>query len=93
MNSSGECQYRVHRGHIWFDKELRENHRRLRQSIPVYILEGNFLSLLTAPIIYSLLLPFVVLDLPRLSDSSRVHGSSLLRWLATASSMPCMAMF
>lgn len=56
-------------------------------------LEGNFLSLLTAPIIYSLLLPFVVLDLPRLSDSSRVHGSSLLRWLATASSMPCMAMF
>jgi hypothetical protein len=56
-------QYRVHRGRVWFDKELRETHRRLRQSIPAYILEGNLLSLLTAPIIYSLLLPLVLLDL------------------------------
>ena len=56
-------QYRVRRGRVWFDKELRETHRRLRQSIPAYILEGNVLSLLTAPIIYSLLLPLVLLDL------------------------------
>ena len=55
-------QYRVHRGRVWCDKELRENHRRLRQNIPVYIVEGNLFSLLTAPIIYSLLCPFVVLD-------------------------------
>jgi hypothetical protein len=55
--------YRVRRGRVWFDKELREAHRRLRQSIPAYILEGNFFSLLTAPVIYSLLLPFVILDL------------------------------
>jgi hypothetical protein len=41
---------------------VREAHRRLRQSIPAYILEGSFLSLLTAPVIYSLLLPFVILD-------------------------------
>ena len=46
-----------------FDKELRETHRKLRQSIPAYILEGNLLSLLTAPIIYSLRLPLVLLDL------------------------------
>ena len=56
-------QYRVRRGRVWFDKELRETHRRLRQSIPTYILEGDLLSLLTAPIIYSLLLPLVLLDL------------------------------
>ena len=56
-------QYRVHRGRVWFDKELRETHRKLRQSIPAYILEGNLLSLLTAPVIYSLLLPLVLLDL------------------------------
>jgi hypothetical protein len=48
---------------VWFDRELRETHRKLRQSIPAYIFEGNLLSLLTAPIIYSLLLPFVLLDL------------------------------
>jgi len=51
------------RGRVWFDRELREAHRRLRQGIPAYILEGNFLSLLTAPVIYSLALPLVVLDL------------------------------
>jgi len=55
-------QSRVRRGRVWFDRELREAHRRLRQSIPVYILEGNFLSLLTAPVIYSLLLPLFLLD-------------------------------
>jgi hypothetical protein len=45
------------------DAELRETHRRLRQRIPAYILEGSLLSLLTAPVIYSLLLPLVILDL------------------------------
>jgi hypothetical protein len=55
--------HRIHRGRVWFDKELRESHRHLRQRIPAYIWEGNFLSLLTAPIIYSLLLPLVFLDL------------------------------
>ena len=54
---------RVHRRRIRFDRELRERHRRLRQSIPEYVLRGNLLSLLTAPVIYSLLLPFVILDL------------------------------
>jgi hypothetical protein len=56
-------QYRVRRGRVWFDKELRETHRRLRQSIPAYIREGDLLSLLTSPIIYSLLVPFALLDL------------------------------
>ena len=56
-------RHRVHRGRVWFDKELRETHRKLRQSIPAYIVEGNFLSLLTAPIIYSLLFPLVLVDL------------------------------
>ena len=55
-------QSRVRRGQVWFDKELRETHRSLRQSIPAYILEGDLFSLVTAPIIYSLLIPFVLLD-------------------------------
>jgi hypothetical protein len=56
-------QYRIRRGRVWFDSERRDAHRRLRQSIPAYIRHGNVLSLLTAPIIYSLLFPFVMLDL------------------------------
>ena len=61
-NQQRRWHYRVRRGRVWFDKELREAHRKLRQSIPAYILEANFLSVLTAPVIYSLLLPFVTLD-------------------------------
>ena len=57
-----QWQSRAHRGLVWFDRELRDAHRRLRQSIPAYVLEGNIFSLLTAPVIYSLLLPLVVLD-------------------------------
>jgi hypothetical protein len=36
---------------------------RFRQSIPAYIREGSLLSLLTAPIIYSLIVPLVLLDI------------------------------
>ncbi|HET7219333.1 MAG TPA: hypothetical protein VFJ02_14850 [Vicinamibacterales bacterium] len=56
-------KYRVRRGRIWFDTEVRRAHRRLRQSVPSYIRDSNLLSLLTAPIIYSLLLPLAMLDL------------------------------
>jgi hypothetical protein len=55
-------QYQVHRGRRWFDKELQDAHRRLKQRIPAYIREGSLLNLLTAPVIYSLLLPLIVLD-------------------------------
>ena len=56
-------QYRIHRGRVWFNKERRETHRRLRQSIPSYVRSGSVFSLLTAPIIYSLLVPLIVIDL------------------------------
>jgi hypothetical protein len=54
--------YQVHRRRVWFDKELRDAHRRLKQSIPSYIREGSLLSLLTSPLIYSLIVPLVLLD-------------------------------
>src|SRR5688572_22939865 len=55
--------YRVRCGRVWFDKEVQRAHRRLRQSIPAYIRQGSVLSLVTAPAIYSLLLPLLLLDL------------------------------
>lgn len=54
--------HRAQRGRVWFDREVRDTHRRLRQSIPAYVFDGNIFSLLTAPIIYSLFIPFVVTD-------------------------------
>jgi hypothetical protein len=56
-------RYRVHRGRVRFDDEVRRVHRRLRQSLPAYLRGANFFSLTTAPLIYSLLLPLVLLDL------------------------------
>jgi len=56
-------RYRMHRGRVWFNQELRAQHRRMRQGIPAYLREANLLSVITAPIIYSLLLPLLALDL------------------------------
>ena len=55
-------RYRMHRGRAWFDHERHEVHRRLRQGVVAWIRHGSLLSLLSAPVIYSLLIPFVVLD-------------------------------
>jgi hypothetical protein len=54
--------YRLDRGRAWFDHERREAHRRLKQRVPAYIREASLLNLLTAPVIYSLLLPFALVD-------------------------------
>jgi hypothetical protein len=53
---------RLDRGRAWFEKEVEWAHRRLRQSIPSYVWHGSVLSFLTAPVIYSLLVPLAVLD-------------------------------
>jgi hypothetical protein len=55
-------RYRIRRGRVWFDQEVEQAHRRLRQTIPSYVREGSLRSLLTAPVIYSLLVPLGVLD-------------------------------
>jgi len=56
-------RFRVHRGRVWFDDEVRRAQRAFRQSIPAFLWESRVASLLTTPVIYSLLLPFVALDL------------------------------
>ena len=54
---------RVGRGRAWFDKEVRRSHRRFKQSIPAFLGEGSVGNLLTTPIIYSVAVPFLLLDL------------------------------
>ena len=55
-------QYGLHRRRVWFDKEVRHAHKQLKQGIPSFLRHGSVLNLLTTPIIYSLSLPFVLLD-------------------------------
>jgi hypothetical protein len=55
-------RYRVEAGRVRFEREVRQAHLRLRQSLPVFIRDSNPVSLLTAPIIYSMIVPIAVLD-------------------------------
>jgi hypothetical protein len=47
----------------WFDRALRQEQRRLRPSLVAYVRGADAATFLTAPIVYSLIVPFVVVDL------------------------------
>ena len=53
----------VYRGRAWFDDEVRRRHKRLKQSVPAFLRDGSWRNLLTTPVIYSLTIPFLLLDL------------------------------
>jgi hypothetical protein len=56
-------RYRIEAGRVRFEREVHQAHKRLKQSIPGFIGESNPFSLLTAPVIYSMIFPIVLLDL------------------------------
>ena len=55
--------YRIHRGRVWFDEEVDRAHRAFRQSVPAFIRESSVITILTAPVIYSVFVPFALLDI------------------------------
>ncbi|HEY7293256.1 MAG TPA: hypothetical protein VH583_25700 [Vicinamibacterales bacterium] len=55
-------RYRVEAGRVRFEQDVRLAHRRLKQSIPRFLRESDPLSLLTAPVIYSLIVPIAIVD-------------------------------
>ena len=56
-------RYRIDAGRVRFEQDVRAAHRRLKQSIPVYLRESNPLHLLVVPVIYSLIVPIAILDM------------------------------
>lgn len=56
-------RYRVDAGRIRFERDVRLAHRRIKQSIPRFLRESSLSNLLTAPVIYSLIVPIALLDL------------------------------
>jgi hypothetical protein len=56
-------RYTLRAGRVRFERDVRAAHRLLRQSIPRFLRESDPLSVLTAPIIYSLAIPVALLDL------------------------------
>ena len=55
--------FRWSRGRVQFEESVLAEHRRLRSSLGRYILDSRFLAILTAPIIYFGVVPFILLDL------------------------------
>jgi hypothetical protein len=60
---SEEFHYRVEQRKVAFEQQIRAEHRKLRVSAFNYMVRSGFLSVLFAPVIYSVILPLVLLDL------------------------------
>jgi len=56
-------RYRVEAGRIRFEREVHEAHRRLKQHLPEFLRESSVLTVVTAPVIYSLIVPVALIDL------------------------------
>lgn len=55
--------YRVERGRVVFDREIRARHRAARVRLADFLAAARPMVILTAPVIYALILPFALLDL------------------------------
>lgn len=56
-------RYRIEAGRVRFERDVRLAHKRLKQRIPAFIRESDPVNLLTAPLIYSLIVPIMLIDL------------------------------
>jgi len=56
-------RYSVENGRVRMSREVRDLQRRYRVSSLRYLLNADLSSLLTAPVIYSMLLPILIVDL------------------------------
>ena len=54
---------RIEHGRAVFDKEIQRQHAALRTSLLKYVVGSRPLIVLTAPFIYAVIIPFVLLDL------------------------------
>jgi hypothetical protein len=55
--------YELRKGKVWFSKEIKREHRKLKTSLLRYVVHSRILAVLTAPFIYACFIPFVLLDL------------------------------
>jgi hypothetical protein len=56
-------RFRVDAGKVRFEREAHEVNRRLKQRLPAFLRESSPLAIVTAPVIYSLIVPVALLDL------------------------------
>ena len=55
-------RYRLYQGRVRFDEEASRAHKRQKRSLKAFVAESSLFNLLTAPVIYSLIVPLLLLD-------------------------------
>ena len=58
-----DLQFGLEKGRAIFEEEILRRHRELRTRLSIYLLKARPMVVLTAPVIYSLIIPLVLLDL------------------------------
>jgi hypothetical protein len=58
-----QWHYRIVRGRVRFEESVHRRHKAMKTSIRRYLQESYLPSILTAPVIYSVAVPFMMLDL------------------------------
>jgi len=58
-----ELSVGLERGRVFFEEEILRRHRELRTHLSTYLLNARPLVVLTAPVIYAVIVPLVLLDL------------------------------
>lgn len=59
----GRWHYRIDAGRVHFEHDVRAAHRRMKQGLLRFLRHSSIPSILTAPLIYSMVLPIALLDL------------------------------
>ncbi len=57
-----DFRYQLHQGKVHFQQEIREFHRKHRIGLLRYVRKAKFRHIISAPIIYSVILPLIVMD-------------------------------
>lgn len=57
-----ELKYKVEKGRVIFEKEIAELHRKFSGSLFLYIVRSSFLTALSAPVIYAMIIPGLIFD-------------------------------
>ncbi|MGR3320807.1 MAG: hypothetical protein ACU0DK_02620 [Pseudooceanicola sp.] len=60
---SAALRYRIENGRVVFETAARRRHKALRQGIAAFVAKSPPGHLVTAPVIYSLIVPFALVDL------------------------------
>jgi hypothetical protein len=63
LHSAGKLPFELKDGRAVFDADIRRQQRMQMQTIRRYLLDSKAMTVLTAPVIYSLLFPIALLDL------------------------------